>query len=92
MAGGGRGASDSGTGAAMMTGLRRRGIFDVNEERALRALRLDWGEAYAVCFDDAPGGGRPRWRAWSLRDDRAMLTGTTPDELAAAIRAHWSGT
>jgi hypothetical protein len=66
----------------------RRGVFDVDEERALEALRLDWGDAYAVCFDDAISAGGPRWRAWRL-DGETAITGATPDELNRAIRAHW---
>jgi hypothetical protein len=58
-------------------------------ERPLEALRQAWGDAYVICFDDAPGAGRPRWRAWRLGSSRTMVTGTTPGELDAAIRAHW---
>jgi hypothetical protein len=63
-----------------------RGAFDVDAERALDALRLEWGEAYAVCFDDAVGDRR-RWQAWRLGVVSVRLEGRTPDELAAAIRA-----
>jgi hypothetical protein len=68
---------------------RRQEPAAVDGERPLEALRRDWGGAYAVCFDDAPGGGRPRWRAWPLGSSGTMVTGTTPGELDAAIRAHW---
>ncbi len=65
----------------------RRDVFDVDEERALDALRVAWGDAYAVCFDNATGAGGLRWQAWQLGGERTMITGTTPDELNAAIRA-----
>lgn len=66
---------------------RRPGVFTVDTDRALEALRLAWGDTYSVCFDDAisPGGGQ--WQAWRLGDDGTRLTGSTPDELNAAIRA-----
>ena len=42
---------------------KQRNVFDVDEGRALEALRLAWGEAYVVCFDEALGaalaGGWP---------------------------------
>ena len=65
-----------------------RGPFEVDEERALDALRLAWGDAYAVCFDDAIEMGGGRWQAWRL-GSRTRITGTTPDEPNAAIRADW---
>jgi hypothetical protein len=65
-------------------------VFTPDTDRALEALRLAWGDTYSVCFDDAisPGGGR--WQAWRLDDDGTRLTGSTPDELNAAIRADWT--
>jgi hypothetical protein len=65
-----------------------RGGFDVDEERALVALRLTWGDAYAICFDDAIIEGSARWRAWRLGGGTA-ITGSTSDELNTAIRADW---
>jgi hypothetical protein len=65
----------------------RRGVFEVDSGRALEALRLAWGDAYAVCFDDAISPGGARWRAWRLDSSRTMVTGATPDELNAAIQA-----
>ena len=65
-----------------------RGVFDVAEERALEALRLTWGDAYAICFDDAIIEGGARWRAWRLGGG-AAITASTPDELNPAIRADW---
>lgn len=70
-----------------MTGQARRDIFEVDEERAIEALRVAWGDAYAVCFDDAIAAGGPRWQAWRLGDREIMLAGITPDELNAAIQA-----
>lgn len=70
---------------------RRRGVFDVDTSHALEALRLDWGDAYAVCFDDAIAIGGGRWQAWRLDDHGTRLAGATPDELNAAIRADCAG-
>ena len=72
---------------AGQAGGNRRGVFEVDEDSALEALRLAWGDAYAVCFDDALGAGAGRWQAWRLGGDGTMLAGSTPDELNAAIRA-----
>jgi len=66
----------------------QRGVFDVDEERALEALRLTWDDAYAICFDDAIIVGGARWRAWRLGGGTA-ITGSTSDELNTAIRADW---
>jgi hypothetical protein len=65
-----------------------RSVFNVDEKRALEALRLTWGDAYAICFDDAITEGGARWRAWRLGGGTA-ITGSTPDELNTAIRADW---
>jgi hypothetical protein len=48
---------------------------------------MAWRDAYAVRFDDAPGPGGLRWRAWRLDSSGDMITGTTPDDLNAAITA-----
>ena len=57
-------------------GQRQRGVFDVDEDRALEALRLAWGDAYAVCFDDAVsaavGGGRHG--AWAVTAPCSQVT------------------
>jgi hypothetical protein len=66
-------------------GQPRRGPFEVDTGRALDALRLEWGAAYAVCFDDA-AGDRSRWQAWRLGKIGVRLEGGTPDELSAAMR------
>ena len=65
-----------------------RGVLDMDEERALEALRPTWDDAYAICFDDAIIGGGARWRAWRLGGGTA-INGSTPDELNTAIRADW---
>lgn len=36
---------------------RRRGVFEVDEDRAIEALRLAWGDAYDIGFADGA------WRA-----------------------------
>jgi hypothetical protein len=68
---------------------QRPGVFTVDTDRALEALRVTWGNACAVCFDDAIGIGG-RWQAWRLGGHGARLAGATPDELNAAIRADWA--
>jgi hypothetical protein len=62
----------------------------VHVERALDALRLEWGTVYVVCFDDAVGDGS-RWQAWRLGKIGIRLAGATPDELSAAMRADLAG-
>ena len=69
---------------------RPGGVFDVDVERALDALRLEWGTVYVVCFDDAVSDGS-RWQAWRLGKIGVRLTGATPDELSAAMRADLAG-
>jgi hypothetical protein len=69
--------------AAGGAGSPRRGVFDVDEDRALGALRLSWGDAYDIGHE--PG----QWVAAS-RDGRRALTGDTPDALNRAIRADWA--
>lgn len=68
-------------GAAVGT---RRGVFDVDENRALEALRLSWGGAYSI------GSERGRWVAQRRHGRGDLLTGSTPDELTVAIRADWA--
>lgn len=69
---------------------QRRGVFDVDTDRALEALRVAWGDAYAICFDDALGAGGGRWQAWCLGGHGIRLAGATPDELNVKIRADWA--
>jgi hypothetical protein len=63
---------------------RQRGVFDVDRDRAVEALRLAWGDAYEV---SASGD---TYRASKVDSDGEELTGCTPDELNAAIRADWA--
>jgi hypothetical protein len=69
---------------------QRPGVFTVDTGRALEALRVTWGNAYAVCFDDAIEIGGSRWQAWRIGGHGIRLAGATPDELNAAIRADWA--
>lgn len=62
----------------------RRGVFDVDEDCALEALRLACGDAYDI------GVRRGVWTAISRDDEHRTLTGDTPDALSAAIRADWA--
>ena len=62
---------------------RRRGVFDVDEDRALDALRMSWGDVYDI------GHEYGRWVA-SPRDGRGgTLEGATPDALNQQMRAGW---
>ena len=67
-----------------MTG--RGGPFEVDVDKALEALRGDWGDTYVICYDPAASS---RWQAWRLDSIGVMVAGDTPDELDAAIRADW---
>lgn len=55
--------------------------FAVDEDRALAALTLTWGDSYEIYIAEG------QWQAW--HDDSSnqdMLTGNTPDELNRKIR------
>ena len=67
-------------------GTARGGPFDVDTDKALDALRAEWGGEYTVCYD-CTTDLTDRWRAWRLGSIGVMLSGETPDKLAAAIRA-----
>jgi len=60
-----------------------RGVFEVDEGRALAELELTWAGGGYHGFS-ADGG---TWSAISRAGD--VLTGDTPDALATSIRAHW---
>lgn len=62
----------------------RRGVFDVDGDRALEALPLACGDACDI------GVHRGVWTAISRDDEHRILTGDTPDALNAAIRADWA--
>jgi len=63
----------------------RRGVFDLDEDRALDALMLAWGDAYEVYITGS------QWQAWRKdAADEDVLTASTPDELNRAIREDWS--
>jgi len=42
-----------------VTGGQRRGVLDVDEDRALAALHLAWGEAYDIGFERQKCGRHP---------------------------------
>jgi hypothetical protein len=56
----------------------------VDEERALDALRLAWGEFYDI------GHERGVWVATRSDGTGLTLSGGTPDVLDNAIRADWT--
>ena len=61
----------------------RRGVFDVDEDRALDALTFAWGDEYDEIW--IHGG---KWGAHHKdAGDDDVVTGSTPDELNRAIRA-----
>lgn len=69
--------------AGFLTAGQRRGVFEVDEDRALAELELAWADGGYHGFS-ADGG---TWCAISSAGD--VLTGDTPDALATAIRTHW---
>lgn len=62
----------------------RRGVFDVDEDRALEALRLAWGGAYDI------GHEYGKWVASRRGDGGRTFDGDTPDALTRAIQADWA--
>lgn len=67
-------------------GEHRRGVFEVHGRRALDALRLEWGDDYDVGFEAGA------WIAYSRDAGRRVISGETPDELTARLRADWGTT
>jgi hypothetical protein len=63
---------------------KRRGVFDVDEDRAIGALRMTWGDAYDIGYE------HPRWVASSRDRERRVVAAETPDGLNLAIRADWA--
>jgi hypothetical protein len=61
-----------------------RDPFAVDEERALDALTLAWGDAYSIRFEHGA------WVATSRDAEARTFTGDTPDALNRAIRADWA--
>jgi hypothetical protein len=66
---------------------QRRGAFHVDEDRALAALELAWGADYDEFWVYGGEWGAHRKGA---PDDEAV-TGATPDELTANLRADSAG-
>ncbi len=62
---------------------QQRGVFEVDQDRALAELELAWagGGYHGFSVSDGP------WAAVSSAGD--VLTGYTPDALNRRIRAHW---
>jgi hypothetical protein len=63
-----------------------RGVFDVDEDRALDALTLRWGDEYEIYLTG--NQWQARHKGAPLED---MLDGATPDELNAKIQADAAG-
>jgi hypothetical protein len=61
--------------------------FAVDVDRALDALTLAWDDEYdEIWFHDGAGWGAHHKDA----PDDEVITGSTPDELNAAIRRDWA--
>ena len=60
-----------------------RGVFEVDQDAALAELELAWATGGYHGFSAEDG----TWCAVTSAGE--VLTGTTPDELSRAIRAHW---
>jgi hypothetical protein len=69
--------------AGFLMAEQRRGVFDVDEDRALAELELAWADGGYHAFT-AEGG---TWSAISSAGD--VLAGDTSDALTRKIRAHW---
>jgi hypothetical protein len=69
--------------AGSATGGQHRGVFEVDEDKALAELELAWAAAGYHGFS-VDGG---LWSAISSAGD--VLTGDTPDALATRVRVHW---
>lgn len=69
--------------AAAADSQRQRGVFDIDEGRALAELELAWGDG--GCHEFSAEGGT--WSAICSAGD--VFTGDTPDVLTQKIRAHW---
>jgi hypothetical protein len=59
-------------------------LSGADPDRALDALRLAWGDAYGI------GYGSGQWQAMRRDGTCRMLTGASPGELNAAMRADWA--
>jgi hypothetical protein len=67
-------------------GSEPRGVFDVDEDRAVDALTFAWGDGYEeIWVHDGKWGARRKGAG-----DGGAVTGSTPDELNRAIRADWA--
>lgn len=64
-------------------GQPHRGVFEVDEDRALDALRLLWGDVYGI------GREHGQWAARRQDGRGAPLTAETPDELNRQMRDDW---
>ena len=73
----------AGKAAAADSQRQQRGVFDVDEGRALAELELAWADGGYHVFG-AEGG---TWSAISSAGD--VFTGDRPDALIQKIRAHW---
>jgi hypothetical protein len=63
---------------------QQHGVSGADEDRALDALRLAWGDAYDI------GCEYGRWIATSRDAEGRTLAGDTPGDLNAEIRTDWA--
>jgi hypothetical protein len=71
-------------GAAAASGQQRRDVFAAGEDRAPEALRLAWGDAYDISFEDG------RRIAISRDAEARVFTADTPGALNLTLRAGWA--
>ena len=74
---------DRGDTAGFLMARQRRGVFEVDEDRAQAELELAWDDGGYHGFSAEDG----TWCAVSSAGE--VLTGGTPDALTRKIRAHW---
>lgn len=55
------------------------GVFDVDQDRAIEALRLEWGDAYSITYESGAYVARGK--------DGRVLTGAIPDQLTRDLCA-----
>jgi hypothetical protein len=70
--------------AGFLMARQGRGVFEVDEDCALEALRLAWGDAYDIGFESG------QWKADRRDTKGCTFIGDTPDVLNVKIRADWA--
>jgi hypothetical protein len=55
------------------------GVFDVDQDRAIEALRMEWGDAYSITYESGA--------YVACGKDGRVLTGAIPDQLTRDLCA-----